>query len=161
MKITRLAVIAVALAAISGQSALAGDKRDLLEVAKSKPQFSTLIKAVEAAGLAGALNTDKNFTLFAPTNDAFAKLPAADLEMLLKPENKDKLVAVLTHHLIEGKGRTGDELRRKREFRSLEGSDIKMQIVRGRLLADGAKVGRELDASNGTIFSIDSVMLPN
>ncbi len=161
MKNTYLGIVVVALATFVGQAALAVESRDLLSIAKSKPQFSTLAKAIEAAGLAGTLQTGKGFTLFAPTNDAFAKLPAADLEMLLKPENKDKLVAVLTHHLVEGRGRTGDELRRKREFRSVQGSAIDMALVRGNLRADGAKVGSEIDASNGTIFSVDSVMLPN
>jgi uncharacterized surface protein with fasciclin (FAS1) repeats len=161
MKNTYLGIVVVALATVVGQSAFAAEGRDLLSIAKSKPQFSTLTKVIDAAGLADALQTGKGFTLFAPTNDAFAKLPAADLEMLVKPENKDKLVAVLTHHLVEGKGRTAEELRRKRQFRSLQGSAINMALVRGDLFADGAKVGREIDASNGTLYAVDSVMMPN
>ena len=161
MKNARLGIIVVAIATFAGQSAVAAQSRDLLSITKSKPEFSTLTRAIEAAGLAETLQTGKGFTLFAPTNDAFAKLPAADLEMLLRPENKDKLVAVLTHHLVEGRGRTAEELRRKREFRSVQGSGINMALVRGQLRADGAKVGREIDASNGTFFSVDSVMLPN
>lgn len=161
MKIKGLGIAAVMVGALGMQVAMAGDNRDLLTVAKSKPQFSTLASVIESAGLAETLQNGKDFTLFAPTNDAFAKLAPADLEALTKPENKDKLIAVLTHHLVEGKGRTGDDLRRKRAFRSVQGSDINMKLERGKLLADGARVGREFDARNGTIFAIDHVMMPN
>jgi uncharacterized surface protein with fasciclin (FAS1) repeats len=161
MKIKSLTVLAAAMLGFSG-AAVSQSDRDLLQLIGSKEQFSTLAKAIEAANLGDALrNADSEFTVFAPTNEAFAKLPASDLEALLKPENKDKLVAVLTHHLVAGKGRTIAELPRKRELQSVEGSSIKIELQQGKLRADGAKVGRDFMASNGTVLSIDTVMLPN
>lgn len=151
----------VAAALLTAPAAFAQDSRDLLTLVASKPQFSTLAKAIEVAGLKEVLaDTSGEFTVFAPTNDAFAKLPAGQLDELLKPENKDKLVDVLKHHLVAG-DRTAEQLPRKRELRSVQGADIKLQFVNGNLRADGARVGRDFAASNGTVFAVDSVMLPN
>jgi uncharacterized surface protein with fasciclin (FAS1) repeats len=160
MKIKALQAIAIALITVSAQTAVAQDSQDLLDLTKSKPQFSTLVKALGAAGLADTLAGDGQFTVFAPTDAAFAKLPPADLAALLLPENKAKLVAVLTYHVVPGKGLTLDELKRSRGLRTAQGGDIQMELVRGRLRADGARVTREFDASNGSLVSIDQVLMP-
>ena len=108
-KITTALFIASTLA-ISSTAALAGGhgNKDIVDTAVANEQFSTLVAAVQAAGLVDTLKGDGPFTVFAPTNDAFAKLPAGTVENLLKPENKDQLVAVLTYHVLPGKVMASD-----------------------------------------------------
>ena len=160
MKIKALQTVAIAFLIVAGQSTNAKDSQDLLELTKSKPQFSTLVKALGAAGLAETLAGSGEFTVFAPTDDAFAKLPSADLAALLLPENKAQLINVLTYHVVPGKGRSLEDLKRSRSVRTAQGGDIRLELLRGRLRADGARVTREFDASNGSLVSIDQVLMP-
>jgi uncharacterized surface protein with fasciclin (FAS1) repeats len=100
MRLKYVGILVAASAALSGE-ATAKEGRDLWTLIDSKPQLSTMANAIKSAGLSDALRDgDKKLTLFAPTNEAFAKLPAAELEMLLKPENKNKLIEVLRYHLV-------------------------------------------------------------
>lgn len=134
---------------------------DVLSVAKQKGSFNTLAKAIEIAGLQDALTAQGPVTIFAPTDEAFAKLPAGELEALLKPENKDKLVKLLTHHVVPGKALETEDMKRSRGATTVGGEDVKFELVRGRLRVDGARVTGDYNASNGTVVAVDSVLLPN
>jgi len=100
-------------------------------------------------------------TIFAPTDEAFAKLPPAELEALMQPENKDKLVKILTHHVVAGKALETEDLKRTRGVTAVSGDALKVELVRGRVRVDGARVTGDYDAANGTIVAVDTVMLPN
>jgi uncharacterized surface protein with fasciclin (FAS1) repeats len=134
---------------------------DLLAVAKQSGKFTTLVKAIEAAGLTETLAGPGPFTVFAPTDEAFARLPQADLEALLKPENKDKLVKVLSYHVVPGKALNEDELKRMRSTATVAGPQVRTALVRGRLRVNDARVAADVKASNGVIHVIDRVLLPN
>jgi uncharacterized surface protein with fasciclin (FAS1) repeats len=134
---------------------------DVLAVARHQGNFTTLAKAIEAAGLEGSLTTQGPVTIFAPTDEAFAKLPAGELEALLKPENKEKLVKILTHHVVAGKALESDDLKRSRGATAVSGEDLKFELVRGRVRVDGARVTGDYDAANGSIVAVDTVLLPN
>jgi uncharacterized surface protein with fasciclin (FAS1) repeats len=144
--------------ALSSTAALA---KDIVDTAIANDQFSTLVAAVKAAGLVDTLKGDGPFTVFAPTNDAFAKLPAGTVEMLLKPENKDKLVAVLTYHVVPGKVMSGDLAGKKLSAATVQGSDVDIDATNG-VMVDGATVTTtDIVADNGVIHVIDTVILPN
>jgi uncharacterized surface protein with fasciclin (FAS1) repeats len=144
--------------ALSSTAALA---KDIVDTAIANDQFSTLVAAVKAAGLVDTLKGDGPFTVFAPTNDAFAKLPAGTVEMLLKPENKDKLVAVLTYHVVPGKVMSGDLAGKKLSAATVQGSDVDIDATNG-VMVDGATVTTaDIAADNGVIHVIDTVILPN
>jgi uncharacterized surface protein with fasciclin (FAS1) repeats len=134
--------------------------RDMLSIAKQKGNFTVLARAVEAAGLGQTLNAQGPMTLFAPTDEAFAKLPPADLEALFKPENKDKLVKILSYHVIAGKALDQDTMKRTRSATTAEGAAVEFALVRGRLRVDEARVMSEFTASNGTVQSVDQVLMP-
>ena len=164
ISLTKAAVAAVLLSvsAISAQADTFESRgNDVLAVAKQKGNFTTLAKAIEAAGLQDALTAQGPVTVFAPTDEAFAKLPPGELEALLKPENKDKLVKILTHHVVSGKALETDDLKRSRSAKAVSGDDLKFELVRGRARVDGARVTGDYDAANGTIVAVDSVLLPN
>jgi uncharacterized surface protein with fasciclin (FAS1) repeats len=144
--------------ALSSTAALA---KDIVDTAIANDQFSTLVAAVKAAGLVDTLKGDGPFTVFAPTNDAFAKLPAGTVEDLLKPENKDKLVAVLTYHVVPGKVMSGDLAGKKLSTATVQGSDVDIDATNG-VMVDGATVTTaDITADNGVIHVIDTVILPN
>lgn len=134
---------------------------DVLSVAKQQGTFNTLAKAIEAAGLQDALTAQGPVTIFAPTDAAFAKLPAEQLEALLKPENKDKLVQILTNHVVAGKSLTAEQMKRQRGAQTLEGDTVKFELVRGRLRVNDARVTGDFDASNGSLIAVDQVLIPN
>jgi uncharacterized surface protein with fasciclin (FAS1) repeats len=135
--------------------------KDVLAVAKQQGQFNTLAKAIEAAGLQDALTAQGPVTIFAPTDAAFAKLPADQLEALLKPENKDKLVQILTNHVVAGKALTAEQMKRQRGAQTLEGDQVKFELVRGRLRVNDARVTGDYDAANGSVIAVDQVLIPN
>ncbi|MFC4701877.1 fasciclin domain-containing protein [Glaciecola siphonariae] len=137
-----------------------GMKKDIVDVAASNPDFSTLVAAVKAAGLVDALKGEGPLTVFAPTNEAFAKLPAGTVESLLLPENKDKLVAILTYHVVAGKVMAADVVKVS-SATSLQGQDITVTVKDGTVMVDNATVtATDIAASNGVIHVIDSVILP-
>jgi uncharacterized surface protein with fasciclin (FAS1) repeats len=149
----------VALASFSASA------KNIVEVAAEAGSFNTLIAAAKAAGLADALATGENLTVFAPTDEAFAKLPAGTVETLLKPENKDQLVAILSYHVVPRK-LTSDMLPgRKIAVRTIKPTKDRTLSVKkshGAVSVDNAKVVKaDIMASNGVIHVIDQVVLPS
>ncbi|MFD2166121.1 fasciclin domain-containing protein [Thalassotalea euphylliae] len=137
-----------------------GYKKDIVDVAASNDSFTTLVAAVKAAGLVDTLKGDGPFTVFAPTNEAFAKLPAGTVESLLKPENKDKLVAILTYHVVPGKV-YAKQVVNIDSATSVQGANIDITAMNGKVKVDNANVIKtDIKASNGVIHVIDSVILP-
>lgn len=132
---------------------------DIVAVASGAGSFKTLVAAVKAAGLVETLKGKGPFTVFAPTDDAFAKLPAGTLEDLLKPENKEKLVAILTYHVVPGKVMAADVKTMK--AKTVNGKELSIKVEGGSVTVDNAKVVKtDVAASNGVIHVIDTVVLP-
>ncbi len=156
-----LAAAAPAFSVETPSSTQAVQGSDVLSIAKQSGKHNTLVKAIEAAGLTETLSGQGPFTVFAPTDEAFAKLPPAELEALLKPENKDKLVKVLTYHVVPGKALSEDQLKRTRGTTTVAGPEVRTALVRGRLRVNDARVSADVKASNGVIHVIDRVLLPN
>ncbi|MEM8644558.1 MAG: fasciclin domain-containing protein [Pseudomonadota bacterium] len=135
--------------------------KDIVDTAAGAGQFNTLVAAVKAAGLVDTLKGDGPFTVFAPTDEAFAKLPDGTVEDLLKPENKDKLVAILTYHVVPGKIMSGDIKGKETEVKTVQGSMLDVNAKDG-VKVDNAKVVKaDIDTSNGVIHVIDNVIMPN
>jgi uncharacterized surface protein with fasciclin (FAS1) repeats len=133
---------------------------DIVDIAASNPDFSTLVAAVKAAGLVDTLKGPGPFTVFAPTNEAFAALPAGTVESLLKPENKDKLVAVLTYHVVPG-AVTSDQLAGKRmDVATVQGQTVHIDGRNGVKVNKSRVTTADIKASNGVIHVIDKVLLP-
>ncbi len=152
-----------------GSSAFAGGhaaaeapaKADIVDTAISAGSFNTLVAAVQAADLVETLKSEGPFTVFAPTDDAFAALPEGTVDDLLKPENKDQLVAVLTYHVLPGKVMSGDIAGQTLEVATVQGSNISVDATDG-VKVDGANVvSADIETSNGVIHVIDQVVLPD
>jgi uncharacterized surface protein with fasciclin (FAS1) repeats len=162
IKATKL-VSAVVLSVVFSASVLAnhhGSKMDIVDTAASNSDFSTLVAAVKAAGLVDALKGEGPLTVFAPTNDAFAKLPAGTVESLLLPENKDKLVQILTYHVVAGKVMAADVVKVE-SAKTLEGSSVTVTVANGGVKIDNANVIKtDIKTSNGVIHAIDTVIMP-
>ena len=142
-------------------SAVAANASNLVETAVNAGQFKTLVAAVQAAGLGDALSAPGPFTVFAPTDEAFAKLPEGTLEDLLKPENREKLVAILTYHVVPGKVMSGDVVGKKLSVETLQGGELSVDAMSGGVMINGATVtAADIEASNGVIHVIDRVVLP-
>ena len=136
-------------------------ENDIVVTAIDAGKFNTLVAAVKAAGLVETLQSPGPFTVFAPTDDAFAKLPAGTVESLLKPENKDKLVAILTYHVLAGEVPASAVVGKKLDPTSVQGSKIMIDGTNGVMLNGSAKViAADVKASNGVIHVIDTVILP-
>lgn len=134
--------------------------QNLVQIAAGNKDFSTLVAAVKAAGLAEALSGPGPFTIFAPTNEAFAKLPAGTVETLLKPENKAALTRVLTYHVVGAKVPAADAVKLTNAA-TLSGQRLDLKVVGSDLMVDGAKVIKaDIFGSNGVIHVVDSVLLP-
>lgn len=154
LKIFALSFIAMSLAF----SVQAQDK-NIVGLAVETESLSTLVTAVKAAGLVETLSGNGPFTVFAPTNAAFEALPEGTLEMLLKPENKDKLVAVLTYHVVSGKLYSKD-LKEGQTAKTVQGEEITVSLKGGAKIS-GANVAKaDIKASNGVVHVIDAVILP-
>ncbi|WP_407702351.1 fasciclin domain-containing protein [Vibrio algarum] len=135
-------------------------KQDIVDVAVANGSFNTLVAAVQAAGLVDVLKGDGPFTVFAPTDEAFAKLPAGTVETLLKPENKDQLVAILTYHVVSGKVMASDVVNLT-SAKTVQGQDIAIKVMGSKVMVNNANViATDVAASNGVIHVIDSVILP-
>jgi uncharacterized surface protein with fasciclin (FAS1) repeats len=136
------------------------DAGTIVEVAAGNADFSTLVAAVKAAGLVDVLSGEGPYTVFAPTNAAFAKLPAGTVETLLKPENKDQLVAVLTYHVVAGKVMAADVVNLT-SAATVQGESVSIAVSESGVMVDGANVvATDVAASNGVIHVIDTVILP-
>ena len=178
--IIRATVATAVLVLLTGQLAIAGEKcakskvqyrsvafaaveapKDIVDTAVAAGSFKTLVAAVQAAGLVETLKGKGPFTVFAPTDEAFAKLPAGTVESLLKPENKDKLIAVLTYHVVPGKVLASDVVGLK-EAKTVQGGKVKIAVIGEKVKIDDATVVKtDIVTSNGVIHVIDSVILPN
>lgn len=160
--ILALALFAVGtpLTAGAGAHSSAPAPKDIVDTAVSAGSFNTLAAALQAAGLVDALKGDGPFTVFAPTDDAFAKLPEGTVESLLKPENIDQLKAVLTYHVVAGKIMSGD-IGSEAQPATLQGSTIDVVASSSGVTVNGANVvSADVAASNGVIHVIDAVILP-
>ena len=153
-----IALIAVAPLAFAGQAVKAGD---IVDTAASSDQFSTLVAAVKAAGLVDTLKSDGPFTVFAPTNDAFAALPEGTVESLLKPENKEQLIAVLTYHVIPGRVLSADIAGKMADVETVQGSSLSIDATSGVMVDNASVTTADIITSNGVIHVIDKVVLPN
>ena len=162
---TYLAMTAAAL--MAGPAFAGGMSKDIVDTAVGAGSFNTLVAAVQAAGLVDTLKGEGPFTVFAPTDEAFAALPAGTVEDLLKPENKDTLVAILTYHVVAGKVDLVATLRQKKYVDLLPGYDgVAYLEGAARLSETGVTVNganvvtADIEASNGVIHVIDAVILP-
>ncbi|CTQ70194.1 fasciclin domain-containing protein [Roseibium alexandrii] len=152
--------LAVALLLVLPFSAAKAADKDIVDTAVGAGTFNTLVAAVQAADLVDTLKGDGPFTVFAPTDEAFAKLPAGTVEDLLKPENKDKLVAILTYHVVPGKVMSSDIAGKKADVASVQGDTIAVDATDGVKVDDANVVTADIETSNGVIHVIDSVILP-
>ena len=135
--------------------------KDIVDTAVGAGQFNTLAAALEAADLVSTLKGDGPFTVFAPTDAAFAKLPEGTVETLLKPENRDQLTAILTYHVVAGKVMAEDVVGLTAAT-TVNGSDVAIAVKNGGVRIDNANVIKtDIGASNGVIHVIDTVILPN
>jgi uncharacterized surface protein with fasciclin (FAS1) repeats len=167
MNLIRKSLLAVMLSGVVAVPAFAGhheeDKKSagtIVDVAAGNADFETLVAAVKAAGLVETLSGEGPFTVFAPTDEAFAKLPAGTLEDLLKPENKDKLVAILTYHVVAGKVTAADVVKLDTAT-TVNGQAADITVAGGKVKVDAANVtATDIKASNGVIHVIDAVILP-
>lgn len=150
------AVAAVALP-LSMTSAKA---KDIVDVAAGAGKFNTLVAAVKAAGLVDTLKGDGPFTVFAPTDEAFAKLPAGTVENLLKPENKAQLVKILTYHVVPGKVMSKDIAGKTADVASVEGGKLAVDARNGVKINEATVTTADIGATNGVIHVVDTVLLP-
>src|SRR5580698_154100 len=168
----KIAVLLLSIMAIAATTALAGSKnpmvggqemyptKDIIDNAVNSADHTTLVAAVKAAGLVDTLKGPGPFTVFAPTNEAFAKLPAGTVENLLKPENKGTLVAILTYHVVPGKVMAKDVVK-LHEAKTVNGKDVTIMAEGGKVMVGDANVVKtDIACSNGVIHVIDSVLLP-
>ncbi len=154
----RRTFLALTAASFMAVPAFAQDK-DIVDTAVGAGSFTTLVAAVEAAGLVETLKGPGPFTVFAPTDAAFAALPAGTVEDLLKPENKDKLVAVLTYHVVPGKVMSTD-LSEGLKAKTVQGGEVTITLEGGPKVNGATISGADVAASNGVIHVIDAVILP-
>lgn len=153
-----IAVLSLSPLAVHNVVAKPADET-VVAVAASNADFSTLVAAVKAAGLVDTLNGTGPFTIFAPTNAAFEKLPKGTVEDLLKPENKAKLTAILTYHVVAGKVLAADV--KTGMVKTVQGGELDVKVVDGGVTVNGAKVLKtDILGSNGVIHVIDSVLMP-
>lgn len=136
------------------------EKADIVDTAIGAGSFNTLVAAVKAAGLVETLKSDGPFTVFAPTDDAFKKIPAATIAELLKPENKAKLAAILTYHVVPGKVMAADVVKLS-SAKTVNGQKVMIKVVDGKVMINGATVIKaDIDCKNGVVHVIDSVIMP-
>ena len=152
--------LALAASALIALPAIAGMKKDIVDTAVEAGSFETLVAAVQAADLVDTLKGDGPFTVFAPTDEAFAALPEGTVENLLKPENKEQLVAVLTYHVVPAKVMSGDIAGKKANVLTVQGDRLSVNARNGVKVDNAKVVAADIEASNGVIHVIDTVLLP-
>ena len=156
----RRTFLSITAATMLATPVLAGSHTmDIVDTAVGAGSFTTLVAAVQAAGLVDTLKGEGPFTVFAPTDEAFAALPAGTVEELLKPENKDKLVAILTYHVVPGKVMSTD-LTNGMMAATFEGEEVTIMTEGGVTVNKAKVVQADVEASNGVIHVIDAVILP-
>ena len=150
-----LSVLATAMPAVAGSA-----QKDIVDTAVAAGSFKTLATALQAAGLADTLKGKGPFTVFSPTDEAFSKLPAGTVESLLKPENKEKLKAILLYHVVSGDV-TAAQVVKLSSAKTINGQDLKLTVNDGTVMVNDATVIKaDVLASNGVIHVIDTVLLP-
>ena len=155
--IIRASCIALPMVYASGIAAAA----DIVETASEAGSFQTLLTAAEAAGLVDTLKSEGPFTVFAPTDEAFARLPEGTVEDLLKPENQDQLKAILTYHVVPGKTMSSDIAGKELEVETVQGETIAIDASDGTVMVDDATVVQaDIETDNGVIHVIDTVLMP-
>ena len=154
-------LLSLMVVALFASPVLAADK-DIVDTAVGAGKFKTLVAAAKAAGLVETLKGDGPFTVLAPTDEAFAKLPAGTVETLLKPENKDKLAAILKYHVIASKVLAADVVKLDgKDVKTAEGDTVKVTVDGDTVMINKAKVVKtDILCTNGVIHVIDSVLLP-
>lgn len=156
----RLAFLAIAALAAFATTGAQAQMKDIVDTASGAGNFNTLVTAVKAAGLVETLKGTGPFTVFAPTDAAFAKLPKGTVEDLLKPENKAKLVSILTYHVLPSKVMSSAIAGKKMNVKTVQGSEVAIDATNG-VKVDGATVVTpDIDTSNGVIHVIDTVIMP-
>ena len=156
----RKVLTSVILAAGMSLSAVAAKAADIVDTAIAAGQFNTLVAAVQAAGLVDTLKSEGPFTVFAPTDEAFAKLPAGTVETLLRPENRDQLVAILTYHVVPGKIMSADIAGATTSVVTVQGGSLAVNATDGVKINDATVVAADIETDNGVIHVIDTVVLP-
>jgi uncharacterized surface protein with fasciclin (FAS1) repeats len=160
-KIISILSVCVLAATMSFAGNNSGSKTDIVDTALAAGQFKTLAAALEAAGLVDTLKGKGPFTVFAPTDEAFAKLPAGTVDELLKPENKEKLVKVLTYHVVPGEVKAAQVVKLNKA-KTVEGQEVSIKTSGNSVMVDNANVVKtDILCSNGVIHVIDSVIMPN
>jgi uncharacterized surface protein with fasciclin (FAS1) repeats len=150
-----LSVLATAMPVVADSA-----QKDIIDTAVAAGSFKTLATALQAAGLADTLKGKGPFTVFAPTDEAFSKLPAGTVESLLKPENKDKLKAILLYHVVSGDV-TAAQVVKLSSAKTINGQDLNLAVKDGTVMVNDATVVKaDVLASNGVIHVIDTVLLP-
>ncbi len=160
----RAGVAGLSLSLLASTTAFAGSyplpTKDIVDTAVAAGSFKTLTTALNAAGLVETLKGKGPFTVFAPTDEAFAKLPAGTVESLLKPENKQKLTSILTYHVVAGNVKAADVVKLK-GAKTLNGQSVMIKTIGGKVFINGATVVKaDIATTNGTIHVIDTVLLP-
>lgn len=157
----RKTTIALTTAAslLAGTAFAGGHSKDIVDTAVEAGTFETLVAAVQAAGLVETLKGEGPFTVFAPTDEAFAALPEGTVENLLLPENKDQLVAILTYHVVPGKVMSTD-LTDDMEAATVQGSTVTIDLDNGVMVENATVTTADIETSNGVIHVIDTVILP-
>ena len=154
-----------ALAAVVAVPLVMGDTiakaADIVDTAVSAGQFETLVAALKAAGLVDTLKGDGPFTVFAPNDEAFAKMPEGRLEFLLRPENKERLTAILTYHVVPGKIMSADIAGETTDVVTVYGSALSVNATEGVKVDKATVISPDIEASNGVIHVIDTVVIPN
>jgi uncharacterized surface protein with fasciclin (FAS1) repeats len=153
--------IGVVLALTLPFAAARAETKDIVDVAAGNGSFNTLVTAIKAADLVDTLKGEGPFTLFAPTDEAFAKLPQGTLEDLLKPESKAKLVAILTYHVVPKKVMAADIAGKKTLAKTVEGDELNVDATSGVKIDEATVTTADVGASNGVIHVIDTVLMPN
>jgi len=155
----RKSLFALAATAVLAVPAIAGAKKDIVDTAAGAGSFETLLAAATAADLVDTLKGDGPFTVFAPTDEAFAALPEGTVESLLMPENKEQLAAILTYHVVPGKVMSTD-LTDDMKAATVQGGEVTIDLDNGVMVNDATVVSADVEASNGVIHVIDKVILP-
>ncbi|CUS48064.1 MAG: hypothetical protein HLUCCO02_05785 [Idiomarinaceae bacterium HL-53] len=144
------------------QSGYEMTEKTIANIAASDGNFQTLVAALQAADLVDTLNGEGEFTVFAPTDEAFAALPEGTVEDLLKPENRDQLISILTYHVVSGEVMSSDIANQELSAETLQGSNIDINATNGGVMINNATVtAADIDASNGVIHVIDTVLIPS
>lgn len=149
-----------AAAALAFAMPLKAQAADIVDTAVAAGSFNTLVAAVQAAGLVDTLKGEGPFTVFAPTDEAFAALPEGTVETLLLPENKDQLVSILTYHVVPAKVMSGDIAGKRAKVLTVQGDRLSVNARNGVKVNDAKVVQADIEASNGVIHVVDTVILP-